>query len=152
MKVQTLIASAVVVLLLSSEALALKKLVHVTPKNQESHGFSVASDPRDNGAVQIVITRDLSKARSFGPDSDLEVRRSATLKVSGDSGLIVQCQVDAAKKKQTVVYRFTIARDRIPHSFFTVAEIDDYKETEGREHLLGGGTYFEFRLADFAGE
>jgi len=152
MKVQTLIASAVVVLLLSGEALALKELARVTPKNQESHGFSVATDQRKDGAVQFVITRDLSKARSFGPDSDLEVRRSSTLKVSGDSGLIVECQVDAAKNKETVVYRFTIARDQIARSYFTVAEIDDYKNTEGREHYLGGGTFYEFHLADFSGK
>lgn len=150
MKARAFVASAIVILLLSGEALALKEHVRVTPKNQESHGFSVATGQRKDGAVQFVITRDLSKARSFAPDSGLEVRRSATLKVSGDSGLIVECQVEADKKKETVVYRFTIARDRIAHAHFTVAEIDDYKNTEGREHYLGGGTFYEFHLADFS--
>jgi len=152
MKIQTLIAAAVAILLLSGEALALKKHVRVTPNNEEGHGLSVAMDQRKDGAVQIVITRDLSKARSFSPDSDLEVRRSSTLKVSSDSALIVECQVDAEKKKEAVVYRFTIPRDRIAHSHFTVAEIEDYKNTEGREHYLGGGTFYQFHLADFAGK
>jgi hypothetical protein len=152
MEVQRLIASVVLILLLSGEALALKEHVRITPKNQESHGFTVATDRIKDGAVQFVITRDLSKARSFGPNSDLEVRRSSTLKVSSDSALIVECQVDAEKKKETVVYRFTIAKDRIAHSHFTIAEIEDYKNTEGREHFLGGGTFYELHLAELYGK
>ena len=150
MKFHALLASAAVVLLLSGEAFALKQGAQVTPKSQENLGFSVTTEPRDDGAVRFVITRDLAKARSFAADSELEVRRSSTLKVSGDSGLIVECPVNADKKKETLVYRFTIARERIATSHFTVAEIDDYKDTENREHLLGGGTYYEFNLADFA--
>lgn len=152
MNIQSLLASAVAILLLSGEALALKEHVRVTPKNQKGRGFSVATDQRKDGAVQIVITRDLSKARSFGPDSDLEVRRSSTLEVSSDSALIVACPVAAERQREAIVYRFTIARDRIAHSHFIVAEIDDYKDTEGREHYLGGGTFYQFHLADFFGK
>jgi hypothetical protein len=99
--------------------------------------------------IQFTITRDLSKARSHAPDSNLEIRRSSTLKVYSDSGRIAEFHVDAVKKRQTVSFQFVIARDRIAKSSFTVAEIDDYKNNERSEHLLGGGTHFEFRLADF---
>lgn len=149
MKVAALVTSVALILLLCGEAFALKLLVRVTPKDQRSMGFAVASNQRKDGTVQFTITRDLSKARSHAPDSNLEVRRNATLKVYGDSGVIAECKVEAAKKQQTVIYQFVIARDRIAHSHFTVAEIDDYKNNEGKVHLLGGGTFFEIRLAEF---
>jgi hypothetical protein len=149
MKVAALVASPALILLICGEALALKDLVHVTPRNQQSLGFAVESNQRKDGTVQFTIIRDLSKVRSHAPASKLEVRRSATLKIYGDSGLIAECKVEPEKKQQTIICQFLIARDRIPDSHFTVAEIDDYKNNEGSVHLLGGGTLFEIRLADF---
>jgi hypothetical protein len=149
MQASAFVASAALILLFSSEARAVKLLVQVTPTNQQAAGFSVASHQRQDGMIQFTITRDLSKAYSHAPDSNLEVRRSATLKTQSDSGRIAEFQVDAMKQRQTVSFQFVIARDRFSKSTFTVAEIDDHKNNGGGERLLGGGTLFEFRLVDF---
>jgi hypothetical protein len=149
MKTPAFVVSASLILLLCGEAIALKEEVQVTPKNQQAVGFAVVTEQRKDGTVQFTIKRDLSKARSPAPGSNLEVRRGSTLRIHGDSGLIAECKVEAEYKQQTVVYRFVIARDRVPYSNFTVAEIDDFKNREEGEHLLGGGTFYEFRLADF---
>lgn len=91
---------------------------------------------------------DLAKARSFEPGSDLRLRRSATLKAMGKSGLVAECAVECHEKNNTLTYRFVPPRDCVADSQFTLAEIEDYKEGLG-EGYLGGGTFFEFRLEHF---
>lgn len=56
--------------------------------------------------------------------------------------------MDGQLKKQTMIYRFVVARDRLASTFFTAAEIDAYQKTDSRAYLLGCGTFFEFKLAD----
>jgi hypothetical protein len=150
MKCPNLWLSLVCVLLLSASAQAEKLEARVSPKNQQSMGFSLSVEPRTGDMVGITVTRDLSKARTFDANSDLELRRSSILRVYGDSGLMVECPVTSDQRKNTVVYWFSVAKAQLANTHFTVMEIDDYKATELREHLIGGGTYFEFNLADFA--
>jgi hypothetical protein len=143
------VASLALILLPCGHALAVKEQIQITPANQQALGFAVISHQRNDGTVQFTITRDLSKARSHPADSTLETRRTATLSVHGNLGLIAQCNVEAMHKQQTLIYHFVIARERIAASNFSVAEIDDYKNRAEAEHLLGGGTFFNFRLGDF---
>lgn len=103
----------------------------------------------NDGTVEFTLSRDLSKARSFAPDSDLQITRSATLEVLGKPGLLAKCEVQPNKQQNTITYHFVIARDCVPDSHFQIAEIEDYKDPT-REHLIGGGTFYEFRLALFA--
>lgn len=137
------------IMLLSATAQAEKIEARVSPKNQQSMGFSLSVEPRTGNMLGITVTRDLSKARTFDANSDLELRRKSMLRVYGDSGLSVECPVTGEQKKNTVVYWFSVANAQLANTHFTVMEIDDYKATELREHLIGGGTYFEFNLADF---
>ena len=132
-----------------SEARAAKLLSEMTPDNLQRSGFSMRAENRKDGTVAFTLSRDLAKARSFEPGSDLRLRRSATLKVMGKSSLLAECAVEPTEKNDTLTYRFVLARDCVADSHFTLAEIEDYKETVG-EGYLGGGTYFEFRLALFA--
>jgi hypothetical protein len=134
----------------AGNAYALKELVRVTPDNLEGTGFSLVQETKDDGTLAFTITRELAKAKTFPADSELEVRRNATLTVYGDSGVAVLCGVEpmSDEAKQTVRYYFVLGKDYASRSNFTVAEIDDYKD-RGRERLLGGGSFFEFRLADF---
>jgi hypothetical protein len=140
---------AVLLFLAPTEAQALKISAEMTPDSLQQSGFSMQVENRKAGTVEFTLSRDLSKARSFGPDSDLRVSRSATLKVFGKSGLVADCEGEPEERKSTLTYRFVIARDCVPDSHFTLAEIDDYKD-KTREHLIGGGTIYEFRLAIFA--
>lgn len=149
MKCPNLWSPLVCVLLLSASTQAEKLEARVSPKNQQSMGFSLTVEPRTGDMMRITVTRDLSKARTFDANSDLELRRSSMLRVYGDSGLIVECPVTSEQKKNTVVYWFSVTKAQLANTHFTVMEIDDYKATELREHLIGGGTYFEFNLADF---
>ena len=103
------------------------------------------AENQKDGMVQFTLTRDLSKARSFPPASDLQVTRSATLQVFGKSGLLAKCDVVPNKQQNTITYRFVIARDYVAESHFTLAEIDDYKD-QTQKGLLGGGAFYEFRL------
>ena len=146
-----LVGTALVTLLLAAprEACALKLSQEMTPDGLQESGFSMTTQIQADGTVEFRLIRDLSKARSFDASSDLQVTRSATLKVFGKSGLLATCEVEPNRQKTTVTYRFAIARDCVPDSRFTLAESDDYKD-QTREHLIGGGTFYEFRLALFA--
>lgn len=149
MKIRVLVACAGLLLVFAGVAYAVKLQVQVSPQSAQESGFSVTADSREEGLVDYTITRDLSKVRAFPADSSLEIRRFATLEICGDSGLIARCQIEAEREKDVLTYRFTLARSAVAHSHFTVAEIDDYKNTEGREHLLGGGTFYEVDLVNF---
>lgn len=140
---------AVLLLFSPAGALAAKLLSEMTPDNLQRSGFTMQVENRKDGTVAFTFSRDLAKARSFEPGSDLRLRRSATLKVMGKTGLLAECAVEPTEKNDTLTYRFALARDCVADSRFTLAEVEDYKEGVG-EGYLGGGTFFEFRLALFA--
>ncbi|GDY19266.1 hypothetical protein LBMAG56_06110 [Verrucomicrobiota bacterium] len=147
-----LVAVLAALLLFSpAEARAAKLLCEMTPESLQHSGFSMKVENRKDGTIAFTLARDLAKARTFEPGSDLRLRRSATLKVVGKSGLIAECAVEPNEKNNTLTYRFVLARECVAASQFTLAEIEDYKEEVG-EGYLGGGTLFEFRLAHFAAQ
>jgi len=137
------------VLMTCSLALGVKQEMRLSPKNAAQTGFAVSAEAaKEDGAVTIVIVRDLSKARSFGADSELTIRREATLRVFSEKGLLINCRIEPELQKGAVKYRITLARDLLSHAHLTIAEIDDYKELVGREHLIGG-TFYELNLQEF---
>lgn len=123
----------------------------VTPANIQAHGFSMRMENQADGTIAFTLIRDLSKAHSFPADSTLHVSRYASLRVVGQTGLLAQCAIapDTRKQKDTVTYHFTLSRDCIAHSRLMLAEDHDYKD-QTAEHLIGGGTHYEFDLALFA--
>lgn len=139
---------AALLLFSPAKALAAKLLSQMTPDNLQRSGFTMQVENRTDGTVAFTLSRELAKARSFEPGSDLRLRRSATLKVMGRSGLLAECAVEPTEKNGTLTYRFVLARDCVADSRFTLAEIEDYKEGMG-DGYLGGGTFFEFRLEHF---
>lgn len=146
----TLVVFGWSVLMTCSLSLGAKQEMRLSPQNATQTGFAVSTEAaKEEGAVTIVILRDLSKARSFGADSGLTVRREATLRVFSDKGLLINCRIEPELQKGAAKYRITLAKDLVAHAHLTVAEIDDYKELVGREHLLGGGTFFELNLQEF---
>ena len=150
MNIAKLFISALVLFLVCTQARALKLLARMTPENLLAAGFAVTIDRQQDGTLALTISRDLTKAPSYPPDSELTVSRSAYLEVSGPSGLRFKGGLAPSQNKNLVVYHFVLAGDSLSSSTFTLSEIDDYKDTERRAHLIGGGTIYEFRLADFA--
>lgn len=137
--------------LVPTTAYALKVAATMTPDNLRANGFTLQTANREDGSVEFTLIRDLSRARTFPAGSGLQVSRTATLRVFGPSGFGAQCDLapDVRSRDHTIAYRFTLARACLASSRFTLAEDDDYRDRE-REHLLGGGTHFEFELALFA--
>lgn len=135
----------------STTAYAAKSASTVTPESLQAHGFSMRTENQKDGTVEFTLIRDLSKAKSFPADSGLQVSRSAILRVAGKSGFYAQCDVAPSTRSQrnTITYRFTLSRDSITSSHLTLAEDDDYQD-QTQEHLIGGGTHYEFDLALFA--
>ncbi len=142
--------SAVLLIFSESATLAVKQAVQVVkPEFSQELGFLVKVNYGENGALEFKVVRNLSKARQFPADSELMTRRSATLKVSNTTGLLVSCNLNPIQDRQMLTYRFTLAKECVPLSDLTIAEVDDYKD-ENREHLIGGGAFYRIRLADFA--
>lgn len=125
-------------LLLALPAHALKVKEAVTPQSMREQGFTFSATRKEDGMLSVRITRDPAKARWTG--------RSAHLEVRGESGILAKCEPVGETKNKLVTYRFDLSPESFRHSFFTVAEI---QTGPSNEILIGGGTYYEFRLADF---
>ena len=131
-------------------AFALKAFSKVTPKWTKESGITVQTEKRDDGSISFTVTRYLDEKPKYPADSDFMVKRTAFLKIGTPYGDMARTNVAAEEKKGTLVYWFSLSRVAVPHSTFTLSEYDDYKDTEKREHLIGGGSIYEFDLAEFA--
>ena len=138
-------------LLWPGTAYAVKLETKIGPKNAADAGFVVSFTPgREPNTVTVRVVRDPAKSQPVN-SPDLMLRRSATLRVSGDAGPLLECPVAPREEQARLIYEFTLARPLLAHAALSVAEIDDYK-TPGREHLLGGGTFYDLSLAEFLGQ
>jgi hypothetical protein len=139
MKTRTLLASAALVLLAALPALALKLLVHLTPRNLAAQGFAVRANKQENGTIEFRVTRDLSKSHWPG--------RSAMLEIRGTGTSTVRRLLEPEKRDNTLTYRFEIAPADAARATLTISEVQT--DRYGNK-LVGGGTIYEFRLADYA--
>ncbi len=121
-------------------ARAVKLEVRMSPQTLAGSGFKLSAREED-GTIRFQLMRDLSKAEWPG--------RSAYLLVGGEGGTIARCEVAGEKQGNNLVYRFNIAPENARHSHLTYTEI---QTGPGEEKLIGGGTYFEFNLADYLGK
>lgn len=129
-------------------ARAVKLEVTITPKNAAEAGFVVTFRPgREPNAIKFSVVRDTAKSEPVNA-TELVLRRSATLRVYGDGGLLLDCRVEPREDHGRLVYEFTLARPLVAHAALSVAEVEDYK-APGREHLLGGGTFYNLSFAEF---
>lgn len=143
MRLRTGTVTTALAILLCTQARALKVLERITPQNAERAGFAVTVKPREDGTVRFTVTREIAKARWPGRDATLEVR--------GEGGPLVTCPVAGHRDraKNAISYWFDLAKDRIPNAVLTVTEVQTAGNKEDGEKLVGGGTYYELRLADF---
>ena len=132
---------------------AAKLAITVTPANLQANGFSLQVEDRTDGMRVFTLRRDLTQAPSLPAGSGLRIARSATLRLVGASGLVGECEVapETRPSQGAVVYRFALSRDGLAHSSLTLAEDQDYEDPT-REHLIGGGTHFQFDLSQFVPE
>jgi hypothetical protein len=149
MNTRTMIAAAVLLLVASGTASAKNSTEQLSPQNAKDRGFSVTAEPDKDGTVQVTISRDLSKLRAIPADADIEVCRTATLSVDGESGLVLQCRLEGEAQEGTIVYRFTIAQKLASQSRLSIAEMVCPKDRGPSE--AQGHTFF-FQMADFIGK
>jgi len=144
-----MIAAVVLLLVMSGAAFAENSSERVTPQAAKDRGFSIAVEPGKDGAVQVTVSRDLSKAGSLPPDSPVELCRTATLTVGGDSGLVLRCNLEGEAEKGAVVCRFTLDKKLAGQSRLSIAEMICRKNR--RPSVAQGNTFF-FQIADFIGK
>lgn len=126
------------VLVTSLPACAEKLLVRMGPQSLAHEGFKISTKQED-GLVRFQLTRDLSKTRWQG--------HSAGLTISGESGIIARCAVEGEKLENVLTYRFSIAPQYVRHSRLTYSDIQT--DPRSKLPLIGGGTIYEFNLADY---
>ena len=141
-----MIASAVLLLVASGTAFAENSSERLSPQTAKDRGFLVRAEPGKDGTVQVTVSRELAKAGSFPPDSPVEVCRTATLLVDGESGLLLQCRLDGEAQKSMIVYHFTIGQKLASHPRLSISEMICRKDRGPVESQ--GGTY-PFQIADF---
>ena len=144
---------AAVVLSLCGEALAVKRLYPLKPENLKDAGFAVTAVKGADGMLDVRVTRDLSKARSFDPASDFETDRAAVLEISSPAageGPVVRCSLEGEEDEGVITYRFQLAPAHLKLARLAVSENDNYKKRKGERRLdmIGGGTHFTLALAD----
>lgn len=150
---RNLLIASVLVLGIVATAHAVKQMVSVRPANAQANGFKVSAQPRDDNLIRFNVARDLTKARKHEAGSGLTIDRTAVLTVYGEGGPIVRCRLEPLPQDKPVLsYEFDIAKEFADSAFLTVSEIDDYADPAKRGRLIGGGTYFEFKLSGFAAE
>jgi hypothetical protein len=138
MKTRVLLASAALALWACVPALALKRLVQMSPRNLGVEGFAISTSREEHGTVKFRVSRELSKAVWPG--------RSAMLELRGDGGRIVRRPLEPEKENNTLTYRFEIAPPDLTRALLTVSEVQT--DRNGNK-LVGGGTIYEFRLVDY---
>lgn len=143
MKRRALLALAAVGLLASLPAQALKLEQEVTPRNIQELGFTLTANRKEDGMLAVRVTRDPAKAQWTG--------RYAILEVRGETGVLAKCELvgelTGEKEKKLVTYHFDLSPESFQQSHLRVAEV---QTGPGGEQLIGGGTFYEFRLAEFA--
>jgi hypothetical protein len=119
---------------------ALKMLAVVTPANVADQGFSFQARQRESGAIAVRITRDTTRAQWQ--------KRTTVLEVPAEGRAPSEREVKGKRDGKQVVYRFELSPEKFQQAQFRVMEVQTGPKGEA---VIGGGTFFEFRLADFVG-
>jgi hypothetical protein len=149
MNLRQLFTAALLLLAGCGAAFAKNSTQQLSPQSAKDLGISVTAEPGKDGTVQVTISRDLSKLRAIPADADVEVCRTATLSVDGDSGLVLRCNLAGEAAKGAVVYRFTLGKKLAGQSRLSIAEMICRKD---RGPAVAQGNTFIFQIADFIGK
>lgn len=141
MRRRAMLVGAAGVLMGATAAWALKLEVQMTPRNLRAEGFKVKAD-RDGEDVKFVVERDLKKSTRAG--------RSGNLSLPGEDGKSKNTRIKPTEKDGVHSYRFAVPANLVASATFTVTEVQTAANDPDGLELVGGGTYYSFRLADFA--
>lgn len=130
-------------LAIASPALGVKEQFDVTPESIERvEGLEIHAVQRDDGTIGFHVHCDPSKARWQGRDGLLEI--------SDGQGAAVECYVQGEKKGDKIEFWFAVAPRHVENATFTLTEVQtDPNAGPDEPQLIGGGTYYRFRLSDF---
>ncbi len=121
----------------------------VTPQWTKENGITMETVKREDGTIGFTVTRYLDKVRAYPDELELTTRRSAYLQLRNPAGVILSTMVAGEEHEGTIVFWFALSRDAINSTQFSLSEYAAYKDPK-RELLIGGGTMYDFNLADFA--
>ena len=139
---------ATVICLLATQALGAKRAVELTAENLPQEGFVISATRTPDGLIAVTLTRELAKSRTFDPASELQIVRSTNLEIRDGEGIIARSSLEPQTNETTITYHFQLAPRYLAESRVVISEIDDYKKSLNREHLIGGGTIFTLQLRD----
>lgn len=148
---------SVLIVLASARADNEVMLQKVTPEWTKEAGITVQTSQLADGTIGFTFTRYLNRAPGFTPNSTLMIARKAPLEVRNRAGALLATTNVAGETKEsaiatdnTIVYSFSVARECIGHSRFTLREYDDYKDPQRQGTYKGTRWAYEVNLKDFS--
>lgn len=148
-------------LLMTLPAFALLEVQTVTPDSTEESGMTLKYQRAKDGTYTFTVTRYPARELLSWPGArlaDLEFHDAAELEIrtgdqsgdqSGDAAktkLLAKTRVASEEREGTRIYVFSLARECIAHSRFTVYENVQHKDATQLRRL--GGSLFEVNLAE----
>ncbi len=132
----TILFAAISVFVFTSDAVAVKQIVHVSPNESTFKVEAIGEN-----MVRFVITRDPALTNQPKHES-LFIVRSARLRVTDGHETIVSAPIAPRSNNQgLLVYSFLVHEKHVSQTRFTLSEIEDTKNGTG---YMGGGTIYEF--------
>jgi hypothetical protein len=147
MKMRLVLSLAV--LLLVPPAFASLIVYKVTPDSTADGGATAQYRRLNDGTYSFTFTRYLANETASWPGSkvsDLNVTDIATLEIRSGDKLLARTSVAGEAKDDTMVFSFTLARECIAQSHFTLSEYVQHKDPAQPRFL--GGVMFELDLSD----
>lgn len=128
----------------------------VTPEWAKEAGITVQTSQLADGTIGFTFTRYLFRAPQFTPNSTLMIARQAPLEIRNRAGALLaktnvsgEARESAVATDNTIVYSFSLARECIGHSRFTLNEYDDYKDPQRQGTYKGSRWAYDVNLSDF---
>ncbi len=148
LRVVALAAGLSLACLACREAFAITLWSKVSPHTEGL--FAISAKPINEGAaMKFTVALDLSKANTLPLDSNLTIRRAATLRVNGANGVAIQCQVEPTIENGIATYRVTLAKDLVAQAQLSVSETKEGRNAAGMPRFPGGGRVYEIHLDEF---
>src|SRR5687767_9664140 len=125
----------------------------VTPEWTKEAGITVQTSQLADGNIGFTFTRYLFRAPSFTPNSTLIIARKAPLEIRNRAGALLATTNVAGEAKESaiptdniIVYSFSVARECISHSRFTLREYDDSKDPQRQGTYVGTSWEYQVNL------
>ena len=146
------LVAALLLLLIGSPAFAIWEVASITPNSTKDDGMTVAVAKRADGTFGFTITRYLDVGEKPPADAPAIMRRTARLEIhaaDNPAKLLLETTVAGETQKDTIIYRFSIARELLAGARFSVSERDEATGPGAEKFQRVGGVIYEAKLPDF---